>query len=351
MADIAARFPENPILRPADVRPSIPGMVVECLLNPGVFRFRDQTWLLLRVAERPAQKPATTSFPIMNADGKLEILEFDNDDPKLDRSDPRIITYADRQYLTTLSHLRLVGSGDGIAFREVPGFPPVFGQGELETFGIEDCRVTQVGETYYLTFTEVSECGVGVGLRSTTDWEQFRQLGMIFPPHNKDCAIFPDQVFGKYFALHRPSSPSLGGNYIWLAESPDLLYWGNHRCVARSRPGMWDSARVGAGAAPIRTEEGWLEIYHGADANHRYCLGALLLDLKSPWKVLARSREPIMEPVAEYERTGFFGNVVFTNGHLVTGDALTIYYGASDSVICGARFSIRDVLRSLRDGV
>jgi predicted GH43/DUF377 family glycosyl hydrolase len=110
---------------------------------------------------------------------------------------------------------------------------------------------------------------------------------------------------------------------------------------------MWDSARVGAGAAPIRTAWGWLEIYHGVNAQHRYCLGALLLDLDEPWRVLARSQEPIMEPVAAYEREGFFGNVVFSNGHVTDGDELTLYYGASDSVVCGARFSIREILASL----
>ena len=163
---------------------------------------------------------------------------------------------------------------------------------------------------------------------------------MIFPPHNKDCAIFSEQIGGRYYALHRPSSPTIGGNYIWLAESPDLVHWGNHRCLAHSRPGMWDSARVGAGAAPIRTPEGWLEIYHGADANNRYCLGALLLDLESPWKVLARSSEPIMEPLAEYERTGFFGNVVFTNGHVVDGDT-------ADTLL--RRLRQRDLRRSILD--
>jgi predicted GH43/DUF377 family glycosyl hydrolase len=113
---------------------------------------------------------------------------------------------------------------------------------------------------------------------------------------------------------------------------------------------MWDSARVGGGAAPIRTSDGWLVIYHGADANNRYCLGALLLDLQSPATVIARSQQPIMEPIAEYEQVGFFGNVVFTNGHVVDGDELTIYYGASDSVICGAKFSIRQILQSLGEG-
>jgi predicted GH43/DUF377 family glycosyl hydrolase len=347
MSDIAKRLAENPILKPADIHPSVPGMKVECLLNPGVFRFQNKTWLLLRVAERPEQKPGKTAFPILGDNGEPKILEFDNSDPKLDLTDPRVLRYDGVDYLTTLSHLRLVASEDGVRFLEDPSRSPLFGQGELETFGIEDCRVAQIGSAYYLTFTAVSPHGVGVGMRSTTDWQRFTSHGMIFPPHNKDCAIFDAPIGGRYYALHRPSSPVLGGNYLWLAESPDLIHWGHHRCLAHSRPGMWDGGRVGAGAAPIRTARGWLEIYHGADAKNRYCLGALLLDLQQPWKVLARSRHPIMEPTAGYERAGFLGNVVFTNGHLVDGDTVTLYYGASDSVICGARLSIQEILQSL----
>jgi len=126
------------------------------------------------------------------------------------------------------------------------------------------------------------------------------------------------------------------------------VHWGEHDCILRTRPGRWDSARVGAGAVPIRTPEGWLEIYHGADERNRYCLGALLLAGQDPSRVLARSEEPLMEPTAPYERTGFFGNVVFTNGQVVRGDEVTLYYGASDEVICGARLSVAEVLASLR---
>jgi predicted GH43/DUF377 family glycosyl hydrolase len=188
---------------------------------------------------------------------------------------------------------------------------------------------------------------VGVGLRTTRDWKDFVHVGMIFPPHNKDCALFEEQIGGKYYALHRPSSPELGGNYIWLAESPDLVYWGRHRCLAHSRDGYWDSARVGAGASPIKTSAGWLEIYHGATKQNRYCLGALLLDLDEPWRVLARSEAPIMGPLAPYEQEGFFGQVIFTNGHLVDGDRITLYYGAADSVICAAHLSISSILAGL----
>jgi len=221
MADIAKRFAENPILSPTDIRPSIAGMKVECLLNPGVFRFNDKTWLLLRVAERPEQKPGKTSFPILDAKSELQILEFDNSDPKLNRSDPRLVGYDGKDYLTTMSHLRLVASADGINFREDSSYPAIFGQGDLESYGIEDCRAVQINDTYYLTFTQVSEHGVGVGLRSTTDWQNFHQHGMILPPHNKDCAIFGEKLGDKYYALHRPSSNGKAGS-SWNVN-PSLL--------------------------------------------------------------------------------------------------------------------------------
>jgi predicted GH43/DUF377 family glycosyl hydrolase len=136
----------------------------------------------------------------------------------------------------------------------------------------------------------------------------------------------------------------LGGKDIWLAYSPDLVHWGDHRIVCRTRPGTWDSARVGGGAVPINTDPGGRAIYHGADASDRYCLGALLLDASDPSRVLGRSREPLMAPEADFERRGFFGNVVFTCGAVADGDRLTIYYGASDEYTCGAQVSISEVL-------
>lgn len=345
--DISKRFIQNPLLYPTDLKPGIEGMEIVCLLNPGVFQYDGKVWLLLRVAERPKQINGKISFPFYNKKGEIEILHFDKDDPFIDVTDPRIIKYKAKNYLTTLSYLRLVCSDDGIHFYEPDGYLPIFGTGELETFGIEDCRVATMSDGFALSFTEVSEYGVGVGLMMTKDWKNFSHRSMIFPPHNKDCAIFEEKINEKYYALHRPSSPAIGGNYIWLAESPDLLHWGNQKCVATTRPGIWDSERIGAGASPIKTERGWLEIYHGADTNQRYCLGALLLDLNDPSKVIARTKEPIMEPNQPYEQTGFFGNVIFTNGHYVKGDDVFIYYGASDEVICGARFSISEILSTL----
>lgn len=348
MADMARRLDENPILRPSDVVPSRDGLEVECLLNPGAFRFEGKTWLLLRVAERPRQVEGRISTPVLDpyAPGGIAILNYAKDDPDVVYMDPRVFQYQGKSYLTTLSHLRLASSDDGVHFTVEPT-PTLVGEGELESFGIEDCRVTELDGRFYLTYTAVSPSGIGVGLRSTSDWKTFEKHGMMIAPSNKDCALFPRKVGGDYLALHRPANLYIGGPFIWLGRSPDLIHWGRHACLAWTRPGLWDSARIGAGAEPIWTPKGWLVIYHGANDAPRYCLGALLLDLDDPTKVLARSYDPIMEPLAEYEKTGFFGNVVFTNGHTVDGDTVTVYYGASDEVICGARFSIQEILASL----
>lgn len=161
--DFARRSTHNPILKPADIKPSKEGMKVECLLNPGVFRFENKIWLLLRVAERPEQEAGMISFPVLK-DGGIEIMHFSKDDPELDAADPRIISYKGRDYLTTLSHLRLVCSNDGIHFYEPEGYASIFGEGSQETFGIEDCRVTTMEDGYHLTYTKVSPEGVGVDI-------------------------------------------------------------------------------------------------------------------------------------------------------------------------------------------
>jgi predicted GH43/DUF377 family glycosyl hydrolase len=347
MKDLARRFPQNPLLLPKDIAPSARGLQVICLLNPGVFIYQGKIWLLVRVAESIKKVEGWAFIPALSDEGKLEIIEVPLNDPELFATDARVYNYQGLDYLTTVSHLRLLSSTEGVNFSEDENYPGLFGKGRLERHGIEECRVSVLEDGYYLTYTAVSDSGVGVGLQITKDWQHFERKGMILPPHNKDVAIFEEKIGGMYYALHRPSSKDIGGNYIWLAESPNGLHWGNHKCIVKSRPGMWDSARVGAGAAPIRTEHGWLEIYHGADAQHRYCLGAFLMDLDDPSKILARTTEPIMMPTENYELSGFFGFVVFTNGHLVQGNKLTIYYGAADEFVCGAEFSITEILAAL----
>jgi predicted GH43/DUF377 family glycosyl hydrolase len=135
---------------------------------------------------------------------------------------------------------------------------------------------------------------------------------------------------------------------MWISHSKDLIHWGQPSCLATTRPGKFDSGRIGAGAPPILLKQGYLEIYHGATIGQRYCLGAMLLDRKNPRKILARSDSPFMEPIAPYEKKGFFGNVVFTDGVILRDDELWIYYGASDSTTCLAKVSLKTVTNNLQ---
>jgi beta-1,2-mannobiose phosphorylase / 1,2-beta-oligomannan phosphorylase len=346
MTDRAARSLANPLLTPDDVRPSRPGLTVECVLNPGVFTWQGRTGLLLRVAERPVPERGWVSTAVLGPDGEIDVVRFRTDDTGLDVFDPRLIRHDGVTYLTTLSHLRLAWSDDAERFT-VEDEPALSGLGPAEVFGIEDARVTCLDGCYHIVYTAVSGAGHGVGLAATRDWRSFQRGGLILPPPNKDAVIFPERVGGRFRMYHRPTTPEFAGHCIWTAASDDLVHWSDHRFVAGPRRGAWDGARVGAGGPPIRTPSGWLSIYHGATPDHRYCLGLLLADLGDPAKVIARSVQPVMCPVPDYETAGFMGGVVFTNGHTVEGDRVRVYYGASDRVVCAADFSLGDLLGSL----
>jgi beta-1,2-mannobiose phosphorylase / 1,2-beta-oligomannan phosphorylase len=331
------------------VPPSRPGLSVLCVLNPGAFHFEGKTWLVLRVAEGIPPGDGAVSALVLDATAPEGIrrVEVRTDDPDLALgSDPRGFAWRGDDYLTTISHLRLASSEDGVSFRVEPA-PALEGEGNLESYGIEDCRVTEIDGHYHLAYTAVSPDGFGVGLADTADWRTYRRHGLVLPPPNKDCVLFPEMVDGAYVALHRPVTAGLGLPSMWIARSSDLVSWGEHQCILRPRRGMWDSTKLGAGPPPLRIPEGWLEIYHGADEGQRYCLGAVLLDADEPARVIGRSREPIMEPLADYEMHGFFGNVVFATGAVAQDDVLTIYYGAADKHVCGATMSIEEILAGL----
>jgi predicted GH43/DUF377 family glycosyl hydrolase len=115
-------------------------------------------------------------------------------------------------------------------------------------------------------------------------------------------------------------------------------------------PGTWEGERVGAGAPPIRTDAGWLEIYHAADAAGRYHLGAMLSDLDYPETVISRSRRPVLEPEAPYEMTGVYGNCVFSNGVVAWEDGtLMVYYGAADSICAAAVTTVEEMIAAARN--
>lgn len=347
-----ARFEENPLITPEDVTPLHRGFEVIGAFNAGAVEYKGETLLLLRVAERPINRdPTVVKVPVFRPEtGKTDVVVLRRDDPAYDFSDPRVVLDSGSGlfvYLTSLSYLRLARSSDGRRFT-IDDRPIIYPAGDLERFGIEDPRIALIGDTYYISYSSASAAGVGVSLASTNDFSHVRRLGMIFAPENKDVVIFPEKIHGKYYAFHRPVPRSAGAPEIWIAESDNLRQWGNHRRVMGLRAGMWDDGRIGAGTVPIKTKAGWLEFYHGASKEDRYCMGAVLLDADDPAKVLARSASPVLEPEAPYETGGFFGAVVFSCGMVVKGDMIRMYYGISDSATAGAELSLQEVLGSLR---
>lgn len=345
------RYSKNPVVRPADVTPSDPELKVVCAFNTAATEFEGQTLLLLRVAETSAKPEAGYhSFPVVEqtAGGPaVRIKRIKKDADGLDASDPRMLTYQDRPYLTTLSHLRLARSNDGRTFT-VDSAPAMLPERPFEAFGLEDPRITHIDGRYYITHTAVSPAGIATALAWTEDFKEFRREGLIFAPENRDVVIFPEKIAGQYVAIHRPYPKHIGTPAMWLAYSEDLLHWGGHRKLLDVRDGYWDCVRVGAGAVPFRTDKGWLEIYHGADGDNRYCLGAVLLDGDDPARVLARSTEPLLQPEAPYELTGLVGNVVFTCGAISSDPAeILLYYGAADSVTALAVTSVDEIIDSL----
>jgi beta-1,2-mannobiose phosphorylase / 1,2-beta-oligomannan phosphorylase len=355
---LVERYSGNPIITPEDVPPSRSDLTVWYVINAGVARVGDEVLLLLRVAEQAhSDDPGVLRVPYVDPQTlTLSIQEFSHDDPTIGLSDPRWISTPEQDYLSSISHLRLARSRDGLHFT-VDQQPALFAGNAYETYGVEDARITQLADTYYINYTSVSPtAGVTTSLASTQDFHSFERHGVIFPPDNKDVTIFPARIHNRYYALHRPTSGVFGTHNIWIAESPDLLCWGRHRLLLETRAEMWDAGRVGGGSVPFLIDEGWLEIYHGADTENRYALGAVLLDRNEPWRILARSKEPIMVPEADYELHGVFSNVVFTcgtlceKGVLIDDRVVRIYYGAADTVMAYAEIKLEDILVSLGYG-
>jgi predicted GH43/DUF377 family glycosyl hydrolase len=218
---------------------------------------------------------------------------------------------------------------------------------KYETKGIEDPRITEYEGTYYILFTAVSTWGPRIEIAKTGDFNSFERIAFISEPGNKDGVLFPEKIGNRFVRLDRPIGKGIGS--IWISYSQDLIHWGDHRVLFSPRPGMWDSYRVGASVPPIRTPQGWLEIYHGVKMTSTgpiYKIGSALLDSNDPSKLIARCDEPLLAPREIYERIGDVNNVVFACGAIVEPDGeLKIYYGSADTCICVATAQFEDIIK------
>lgn len=294
--ELFQRYEGNPILTAVDW-PS----TVNAVFNPGVAQLDGETILLARVEDRSG-----------------------------------------------ISHLAVASSADGLTDWNVDhdrGMMPDL-ESHAELFGIEDPRITQVGDEYLIAYTGYSQDGALVCLASTRDFHSFDRRGVIMPPEDKDAALFPRSFGGRWGIIHRPVSVApRHAAHIWLSWSPDLRHWGDHTILLRAREGAWwDAHKVGLCAPPLETPEGWLLLYHGVHmtaAGSIYRLGLALLDADHPDRVLARSSEWLFGPDADYERVGDVDQVVFSCGWRLLDDldTIRIYYGAADTSICVATAS------------
>lgn len=245
-----------------------------------------------------------------------------------------------------VSRLGYACSTDGCVIEERLPYPVFEPLNPEEARGVEDPRVTVMGDTCVMTYTAFADIPqIGITTIKAEDLLDRRWLWgeRVYPfPRvtNKDAALFPRKIDGRYIMFHRIDPD------VWIAYSRDMKTWHDSRRVMSPRSGWWDSVKVGIAGPPIEINGGWLQIYHGVDENRVYRLGALLLDRDDPEKIIYRSEDPILEPCETYECEGLVPNVVFSCGAVKQGDWLQLSYGASDTVIAVSNLSLDEILPS-----
>ena len=255
-----------------------------------------------------------------------------------------------------LSHLTVARSVNGIDNWQIDS-RPTFAADPInfpeELWGVEDPRITYVEELkkYAIVYTAYTRDGPGVSLALTEDFSQFERLGVIMAPEDKDAALLPYRIHGRWALIHRPVSAPRA--HMWISFSENLYHWGGHKLMLEARRGAWwDANKIGLSPPPIQTPKGWLVIYHGVRqtaAGAIYRLGLALFDLMNPEVCLKRGDEWIFGPEETYERRGDVDNVVFPCGTTIApdGDTVRLYYGAADTSIAMATGSIQAMLLAL----
>ena len=219
--------------------------------------------------------------------------------------------------------------------------------GEYEEYGVEDVRISQIDDDFLLTYSAYSRHGVRIGLAKTKDFVTVERLSLITQSDLRNVVIFPQKINGQYVRLDRPHS-EISKWSIWISYSPDLIHWGNSKVIIKPETYHWDEMKIGPGATPIKTDKGWLNIYHGVFntmAGAVYRLGVALHDLNDPSIIIGVSDQWILQPEDPWEITGYVSNVVFTCGAVPEADgSVKIYWGAADSVMCVGNANINDLI-------
>ena len=250
-----------------------------------------------------------------------------------------------------IPHIYLGRSADGIHWDVEPEKIPFVneaGEPFMPRYAY-DPRLVRVEDTYYMMWCQ-EFYGASIGMAKTTDFKTFTRLENPFIPYNRNAVLFPRRVNGLYTMLSRPSdSGHTPFGDVFLSQSPDMTFWGRHRHVMSRGSEWWEAVKVGGGAAPIETSEGWLIFYHGVASTCNgfvYSIGGAILDIDEPSRVKYRCQNFLLTPEAEYEERGFVPNVVFPCATLQDTDTgrIAIYYGAADSYVALAFTRVDEVV-------
>lgn len=249
------------------------------------------------------------------------------------------------------SIIGIARSKDGFNFQVSPEpfiTPATEGEFKIyEEYGVEDPRITFLENEYLITYSAYSQFGVRIGLAKTKDFKFLERIAFITESDNRNVVIFPEKFNGLYARLDRPHTDIIPWS-IWISYSPDLIHWGNSKIIIKPQMYHWDEMKIGPGVPPIKTNYGWLNIYHGVfstmDGNI-YRLGVALHDLNDPAKVIGVADDWILQPEEIFETTGYVHNIVFSCGAIPENDGtIKIYWGGADSVICVGEAKIEDLV-------
>lgn len=269
-----------------------------------------------------------------------------------------VVKYQNKYIMLFRSHLlngrSVIGiaqSVDGYDFKVKPApflMPSSVSKfGEYEEYGLEDLRISKIDDDFLLTYSAYSRHGVRIGLAKTKDFEIVERIALITQADLRNVVIFPQKIKGQYVRLDRPHS-EISKWSIWISYSPDLVHWGNSKLLIKPEPYHWDEMKIGPGATPIKTDKGWLNIYHGVFNTMTgavYRLGVALHDLDDPSIIIGVSDQWILQPEDPWEITGYVSNVVFTCGAVPEDDGtVKIYWGGADTVMCVGEANINELV-------
>lgn len=269
-----------------------------------------------------------------------------------------VVKYKDEYIMIFRSHkhngrsiLGKATSRDGFNFTVdpepfmVPSTQEVFR--DYEEYGVEDPRIVFIDDAFLITYSAYSRHGVRIGLARTTDFVTIERVSLITEADYRNVVIFPEKINGLYVRLDRPHS-EISPWSVWISYSPDLIYWGESRLIMRPLQYHWDEMKIGPGAPPIKTPQGWLNIYHGVFPTMDgsvYRLGVALHDLLDPSVIIGVSDNWILQPEDEWEITGYVHNVVFTCGAVPETDGtVKVYWGGADTVMCAGTARIDELV-------